>query len=1195
MQCFFYRGLLISSMFTMVFGVSIPQGWAQNAITSDRTLPTNSQITFDASRQTYTIMGGTQVGANQFHSFQQFSVPSGNTAYFNNAPTTANIISRVTGGTASEINGTIRTNDMTNLYLINPQGIIFGANAKLEVGGSFTATAANSIKFPDGTEFSAVNPQAPPVLQVNVPLGLQYGTSAAGATITNRGVLSAGQNLTLQGDQLDLQGTVQAGQNLTLQGQDIKIRDTATAPFMANAGRDLWVQGERSIDIFTLNRQESGFKSGGDLTLISNGIISADSHFASRNFQIRSLSGQLANFRSLFDPIISSEGNVNLNGNYTGASLLIEAKGNVQITGDVTINSADSSSIFQGDDSILSKQPGLIIRSGQSSLLYGGNNQNYDKNNPNLPALTNTVNIPAGITLNGAVRVIPNVQGGVVQLTAATGGISVSGIDASNSYGNDGNGINVKDNISVQITAATGGITVANQINASNDNGNGGNIFLSTSNGNISARNTSSNSNNGNGGNITFRSNSGDIKIGLISTVSSSTTTNSGNGGNILVTAETGRIGTNNAQIALNIYSFSGIYLNTYSWSGAGNAGNAGNILISSGTGDITGVIADASAQSNTYNAGNGGNISLTATKGDITDVKLDSYAVASAALLLGKGNQVGHGGSVTLNAPMGSIKNTNINSLAANLPDGNSGSGGQVRLTVGQSLFSVIISTIATGSSSGEIQIRGNSNQNLNIINSQVLTAQEISVCLLLICPPSPRTLFILSGKGQAGDVTITSLGGITFNDFTIDSGTRGKLPGGTINITSSSFLNFSNSKISSNANSSASASAGSINLFAPQITLTNNTVLSAATSGSGNAGSISIGSGHAGNTFINGENLTMDQGSQIRTETSSSGRSGKITLQFLSKIHLDGSGTGLFANTLDKSSGDGGDIVIDPQILTVQNGAAIAVDSNGTGKGGNITIFSNYLNLFNGGKISAETVASDGGNITLNVPSLLFLRYGSQISTTAGTALSGGNGGNININAGFIVGPSSDNADLFANAFTGKGGNINLTTNGIFGLAFRPQLTNLSDITASSKFGVQGNVSITTPGVDPSKGLSSLPADVSDPSRLVIPQCAADQRGSQFIITGRGGIPAKPSDPATYTSALDNLGAIPSTTAFRNTSTNQANSEANSINSNSANNSMNNNTNTIMEATGWIINQNQVSLVAGAVLSLNGVTCAR
>jgi len=435
-------------------------------------------------------------------------------------------------------------------------------------------------------------------------------------------------------------------------------------------------------------------------------------------------------------------------------------------------------------------------------------------------------------------------------------------------------------------------------------------------------------------------------------------------------------------------------------------------------------------------------------------------------------------------------------------------------------------------------------------------------------------------SEKGQPGNVTITSLGGITFNDFTIASGTRGQYQGGTISITSPSFLNFSNSQISSNTNSSASA--GSINLSAPQITLTNNTVLSAATARSGNAGDISI----------NGENLTMDQGSQVLTATAGGGRSGKITLQFLSKIYLDGSGTGLFANTLANSSGDGGDIMIDPQVVTVQNGAQIAVGSLGKGQGGNISIFSNYLNLLNGATITAETTSSNGGNITLNIPTLLLLRYGSQISTTAGTALSGGNGGNININAGFIVGVSSDNTDLFANAFTGNGGNINLTTNGIFGLAFRPQLTNLSDITASSQFGIQGNVSINTPGVDPSKGLSALPVDVSDPSRLVIPQCIADQRGSEFIITGRGGIPAKPSDLPTYTSALDNLGSVPSVVVMRNPSANQANYPSNAISANSANNSPN----TIVEATGWIIAQNQVSLVAGGTVpALNGVTCAR
>lgn len=67
-------------------------------------------------------------------------------------------------------------------------------------------------------------------------------------------------------------------------------------------------------------------------------------------------------------------------------------------------------------------------------------------------------------------------------------------------------------------------------------------------------------------------------------------------------------------------------------------------------------------------------------------------------------------------------------------------------------------------------------------------------------------------------------------------------------------------------------------------------------------------------------------------------------------------------------------------------------------------------------------------------------------------------------------------ENSNIFANAFTGNGGNVNITTNGIYGLEFRPQLTSLSDIAASSQFGVQGNVTVNTPEIDPSRGLTSF-----------------------------------------------------------------------------------------------------------------------
>ncbi|MGM3307324.1 two-partner secretion domain-containing protein [Anabaena sp. WFMT] len=319
--------------------------------------------------------------------------------------------------------------------------------------------------------------------------------------------------------------------------------------------------------------------------------------------------------------------------------------------------------------------------------------------------------------------------------------------------------------------------------------------------------------------------------------------------------------------------------------------------------------------------------------------------------------------------------------------------------------------------------------------------------------------------------------------------------------------------------ARTEGSGVAGDISINTNNLQIANNALLSAKTASSGNGGSV----------IVNTNTFSAVNGGQLITTTSGSAKAGNIIMKVKDNITLDGEKTGLFANTEPGSTGDGGSVNIDPETFIIKNGAGIGVNSQGSGKGGNISLQAGTLSLDNQAFITAETASNQGGEINLNIQDLLLLRNNSRITATAGTNGAGGDGGNININAPFIVAFPNENSDITANAFQGNGGQINITTNAIFGLEYRPQLTPKSDITASSQFGLSGQVTINRLDVDPSKGLVTLPSSLIDPTSQLAQGCKGDAKiaGQQnkFTIVGRGGLPSNPSDLLTGTTPLVDL----------------------------------------------------------------------
>jgi filamentous hemagglutinin family protein len=1001
---------------------------------------TNTQITPNGN--VLNINGGRQSGdgANLFHSFQQFGLTQGQTANFISNPNIRNILGRVVGGDASIINGLIQvTGGNSNLFLMNPAGIVFGANSSLNIPGSFTATTATGIGFGNNwfsaagandyaqlvgspNTFAFTNAQPGEIVNFgNLAVGQGQNLSLLGGTILSTGQLSApggnitvaavpGQNLvrisqsgnllsleiqpqsaagslpenwvlpvaslpqllaggggSATGVTVNAQGQVEltgsglqvengdtvakgisagtatlfASRNLTLfesllrttgdfnllADDTVRARDSVANPFVANAGGNLYIRGSRSIDILALNHlAQTPFVSGGNLTLASDGIISTDAHFRSgNNTSIVNLSGQPANFLSLYDPIFTQAKDYT-SGGYTGASLKVDTTsgtGNIIFNGDITITSPDTT-ITGGapgtDEFLLGTLRTLILRSGGNIQVVGKIDTYASISNNTGPVIMQaTGNIQTGIiradSFGGDAGDISLTAGGNIStgelraiVTSATGNggditvnaggsFTLTGNIATFSAVNNSGDITLKAKGDISINCSTAFVCIesfAGGIAGLIPTGNSGDVTIISEQGAINSLGdpiriiTANSSAVGITGNIILQAKD-NIKLGYLGIESLDSSTS--DGGNITITSLNGNIEIDNINNSSN---------NT----------KGGNLTISTSGNIRTGDILN-------YGRLQGGSVNFTSTNGSITTGRLNATSSKDSGndLIFNPDN----GGSITLRAAR-NITTGNLN-VTANQ------NGGPIALTSGGSINTGTIDTTAYRAA-GNITIQANSS---------------------ITTPTSGTAISGTSSNGTGSNVTLsTTSGNINIGDVLVS----GKEQGGNLNFTNSRGNITTGQLITTNTGSSTNSTnnrGGTINVSAGG----NITTRDIRSNGFSEGGSISLKAG--GNIDTTGGIINAIGGNS----------GGNISLEAGTNINTAGIGSALLLSGFKANSGN----------LSIKSGANInttagpIVTAAANGRGGNVTIDAKgTVSTSNINSVTfSPNVAVTGGNINV------------------------------------------------------------------------------------------------------------------------------------------------------------------------------------------------------------------------------------
>jgi filamentous hemagglutinin family protein len=808
---------------------------ADESIKADTTLKSNNTVVTPSTadgKTTYTITGGAERNSGRylFHSFAAFNLLKNEIGHFNNLDSVNTIFSRVTGLSQSNIDGLIRANGAANLYLINPKGIVFGPNARIDVGGAFKASTAEALLF-KSEKFSAIDPQDAPVLTSDIVPGLQFGSTPA--TLNNAGVLvvKEGQEILLAGGPdhtVISSGTITAnGGAITLEGGNITV---SGGGIQANNGGSINLSAGQSLSVsgpVAIITETKGSGKGGDINLKGSTITIEKGAIITTQATITT------------EDIFSKDSSGNILKDSSG-NPIIKIAANKGVTGDAGDIRLLANNVSLKDKSIITTETQTTGKGGLISV---------DSNN---------LNLSGGSQLTTAATPTSTSRGGDINLNASTPRdltISISGdgsiIDTktkSKAVGDLGKGGDIKVGTTNQTLTIKGEntdpIATTRITTQTNGVGNGGQISLLGSNITITdkAKVTTETIAAGNGGLLSV--DAGALNLAAGSQLFS-TTTGAGNGGSFSLNASTPR------DLAIAFSGNSLISSTTEQFAAGG--GQGGSILLGT-TGNSLSIAGAGFITAASSGSGNAGAVELRGTS-----VSLDQGSKATSA-----SSASGSGGSITVDA--GSLNLSGGSQLTTAATATSTNKGGDINLnastprdlTISISGDGSIIDTktkskaVGDLGKGGDIKV-GTTNQTLTIKgeNTDPIATTRITT----------QT----NGVGNGGQISLLG-SNITITDKAkVTTETTAAGNGGSISLSTKSLQLGANTQITSSA--SGTGAGGAITVAPAAVVplqIKGPGLIETQPASSGVAGAIRIGSTTA-------SDLSLSDGVRLQTSRSS------------------------------------------------------------------------------------------------------------------------------------------------------------------------------------------------------------------------------------------------------------------------------------------------------------------------------------